>query len=90
MSRETFSIEHIVPWLDSDDPKGLFFDLNNIAFSHLSCNVGAARKKQTICGTEHSYNKGCRCEDCKAARSIRSKREYDPEKRKRIYRERGY
>jgi hypothetical protein len=37
------SVEHIIPWLDSDDPKGLFFDLNNIAFSHPSCNYSARR-----------------------------------------------
>lgn len=36
--RDTFSIEHKAPWIDSDDPKGLFFDLDNIAFSHKSCN----------------------------------------------------
>lgn len=44
LSRETFSIEHKKPWLDSKDPKALFFNLDNIAFSHHSCNVGAARK----------------------------------------------
>ena len=37
------SIEHKTPWLDSKDPVGLFFDLDNIAFSHLSCNCGAKR-----------------------------------------------
>lgn len=44
MSRDTFSIEHIVPWLDSENPVQLFFDQKNIAFSHLKCNVAAARK----------------------------------------------
>ena len=38
------SIEHKIPWLNSDDPIGLFFDLNNIAFSHLSCNARAGTK----------------------------------------------
>lgn len=38
------SIEHKVPWLDSGEPNKLFFDLDNIAFSHLKCNVGAGRK----------------------------------------------
>lgn len=41
---EELSIEHKVPWLDSKNPLELFFDLDNIAFSHLSCNVGAGRK----------------------------------------------
>lgn len=44
MSRETFSIEHVKPWLDSDNPVGLFFDISNIAFSHLKCNISDARR----------------------------------------------
>jgi len=42
-SVEDLSIEHKVPWLDSNDPKELFYDIDNIAFSHKSCNYGAAR-----------------------------------------------
>lgn len=38
------SIEHKVPWLDSEEPVRLFFDLDNVAFSHLSCNAGTARQ----------------------------------------------
>jgi hypothetical protein len=38
------SIEHKIPWLDSDDPLGLFFDLTNVAFSHFLCNIAKARK----------------------------------------------
>ena len=38
------SIEHKIPWLHSDDPIGLYFDLDNIAFSHLKCNVGSGRR----------------------------------------------
>lgn len=44
LSRETFSIEHKTPWLDSNDPKKLFFALDNIAYSHQFCNYSAARK----------------------------------------------
>lgn len=36
---EELSIEHKKPWLDSSPE--LFWDLNNIAFSHLSCNIRA-------------------------------------------------
>ncbi len=39
-----FNIDHKVPWLDSDDPVGLYFDLDNISFSHDSCNKAAARR----------------------------------------------
>lgn len=37
-SIDEFSIDHKTPWLDADDPHDLFFDLDNIAFSHLKCN----------------------------------------------------
>lgn len=43
MTRENFSIEHMEAWLDSEDPVSLYFDLNNISFSHHACNVGASR-----------------------------------------------
>lgn len=45
---EELSIEHKTPWLDSSNPKELFFSLDNIAFSHLKCNVGAARHPKAI------------------------------------------
>ena len=44
MTRESFSIEHKVAWLDTDNPVFNYFDLNNISFSHKSCNYKAARK----------------------------------------------
>lgn len=43
MTRDTFSVEHKEPWLDSDEPSKLFFDLDNIAFSHMSCNSSHTR-----------------------------------------------
>ncbi len=42
---EDLSVEHKEPWLAADDPRKAFFDLNNIAFSHLKCNVRAARPR---------------------------------------------
>jgi len=39
------SIEHKTPWLYSKNPIDTFFDINNIAFSHLSCNCSAASRK---------------------------------------------
>lgn len=41
-SPESLSIEHKRPWLGVD--KSLFWDLDNIAFSHLGCNSRAARR----------------------------------------------
>jgi len=40
-----FSIEHKQNWLDSHDPVTLFFDLDNIAFSHLTCNISSGRRQ---------------------------------------------
>ena len=39
-----FSLDHIKDWRNSGDPVELFFNLENIAFSHKSCNYSAARK----------------------------------------------
>ena len=41
-----FSVDHKEDWLHSDNARELFFDYNNIAFSHNKCNSGARRKKQ--------------------------------------------
>lgn len=65
------SIEHKVPWLDSEKPKELFFDLGNISFSHLSCNSKHRRISPKIHGTESRYKNGCRCFDCKSAHTKR-------------------
>lgn len=87
MSRETFSIEHVIPWLDSEDPLGLYFDLDNISYSHLRCNVTDRRDNRLVLhGTETMYDKhGCRCEPCKEIKSRRQKTYYTPSKRKERY-----
>lgn len=87
MTRETFSIEHKIPWLDSENPIELFFNLDNIAFSHFICNIRGARRKQAKCGTTSKYKKGCRCEPCRLAKS--SSRVYDPIKRRIQYNTHG-
>ena len=45
---DDLSIEHKVPWLDSDDPPAMFFDLENVTFSHMSCNYSVARKSTKL------------------------------------------
>lgn len=45
-SEDELSIEHKIPWLDSDNPKELFFSLDNIAFSHLKCNCASRRNTE--------------------------------------------
>ena len=53
---DDLSIEHKRPWQPTNDPKDTFFDLDNIAFSHLSCNSGAANggpKRKEQCEQGH-------------------------------------
>ncbi len=92
MSRDTFSIEHITPWLDSGDPVGLYFDLDNIGFSHHSCNVSDRRDTRELkpCGTTAAYDRGCRCTMCVVAKSEYRGRRYDPEQRSARYRITGH
>ena len=56
-SERELSIEHKEPWLDSENPRKLFFSLENIAFSHLSCNCAARRETP----------------ECKKIKSLRAK-----------------
>lgn len=64
MTREDFSIEHKIPWLDSENPIDLYFNLDNISFSHISCNVSRRRNIKRSHPSSSSYNYGCRCNDC--------------------------
>src|SRR5688572_19160973 len=45
---DEFSIEHKEPWMYTSDPKKLFFDIDNIAFSHLFCNFSVRRAKYAV------------------------------------------
>jgi len=89
MDRNTFSIEHIEPWLDSEDPVGLFFDLDNISFSHQECNIKASRTNKSPCGTVQKYNNGCRCDSCRNAKSVKAAKYYTTERRRDIYHRTG-
>lgn len=42
-TEDEFSIDHKQPWMYHENANELFFDLENIAFSHLSCNVKSSR-----------------------------------------------
>lgn len=78
--RDGFSIEHKSPWLHATDPKEMFFDLENIGFSHLSCNSSNKR---------HPTQKYFSDEERKAAAAIKmrewKRKNYDPTKRAEKY-----
>lgn len=81
MTREDFSIEHIEPWLDSEDPLGLYFDMDNVAFSHHSCNVGACRQPRKKYHTDEE-RKLARAEQ---SRNYRSRHGHCSTKRRQRY-----
>ena len=103
MTRETFSVEHKVPWLDSEDPVGLYFDLENISFSHKVCNYARGRncqKAKTHCPSGHPYEgenlrvskskEGWILRVCLTCRNTKNAKRYtgeDKEEKKRIRRE---
>lgn len=68
---DELSLEHKEHWLDVD--VDLFWDLDNVAWSHLSCNSGAKRHREypeRQHGTLWKYQKDkCRCEACLAVKS---------------------
>lgn len=81
MCRDTFSIEHKVPWLHSENPLELYFSLDNISFSHYLCNVKAGRKPPKKYFTEAERNASKRPYD--------KLRVYNPEKRAAQYQRTG-
>lgn len=42
---EDLSIEHKTPWMGAENPRETFYDLNNIAFSHILCNALSAGRE---------------------------------------------
>lgn len=74
---EQLSIEHKEAWLYAPDPVGSFFDLDNIAFSHLSCNCSASKGRPNVthCPRGHEYTEANMRTDngsrhCKACHKI--------------------
>lgn len=87
MTRDNFSIEHKSPWLDSEDPKGKFFEIDNIDFSHLNCNVAKRRNSRSSAhGSIGMYrHHRCRCALCKHAWNAYKRGIDSPEKRRARY-----
>ena len=92
------SIEHKKPWQSDADPVQSFFDLDNIAFSHLKCNYGGPRRDKTHCPYGHPYsgenlvkmNNGRGCLTCNRIRR-KEFRARHPEQDTNAYRvERGW
>lgn len=76
-SVDDLSIEHKEPW-EGVSPE-LFFDLDNIAFSHLRCNGVDRRKfppKTAKHGSLRMYQNGCRCDLCRQIKSIDNQKRY--------------
>lgn len=48
-SVDDFSIEHMESWKRSDNPIDKFYNLNNIAFSHETCNRKAVYHSEDYC-----------------------------------------
>lgn len=78
-SIDEFTIEHKKGWLRSGDPKRYFFDLDNIAFSHLICNVGAA------CKPTKKYSSRQEMQKAINARRHRSGQDHNAEARRNKY-----
>jgi len=81
MTRDNFSIEHIVPWLYAENALELFFDLSNISFSHLKCNVSKRR-------IPNAKNRSI--EEMRKVWSLKGRRNYTAEKRRQKYIRKGY
>jgi hypothetical protein len=80
-SIDDLSIEHKDAWQSSDNPVEAFYDLNNIAFSHLDCNKRAQiHKKGPEDPSLHNLSRyrhhKCRCSIC-----VDAQRKYKQERK---------
>lgn len=82
MSREDFSIEHKIPWLDSENPVEMFFDIRNIGYSHQKCNRKDARTPNKKYFTDDEKREA-------KNKWLKEKRIYCPLKRKAQYERTG-
>ena len=63
---DELSMDHKEPWFLVSN--ALFWDVENIAFAHLSCNAKAGRRRTPEHGHRSTYSKhSCRCESCTEA-----------------------
>jgi len=76
LTRDNFSIDHKIPWLNKENAVELFFDLDNIAFSHRICNSKAARKP---------HKKYSNKKECDAHYHKTRVRVYDKEQKKCVF-----
>lgn len=82
-----FSIEHKLPWQKETEPNKSFFDIENIAFSHIKCNIGGHNRSKTTCKNGHPYNRIAKrgeriCRICHNAEMVEfRKSNYTKEKR---------
>jgi hypothetical protein len=79
LTRDTFSIEHKEPWQKAADPKAAFFDLQNIAYSHMACNT---RSVVPVTADKLAY--------LRVRNSARMRRLYTTERRQAKYRRTGH
>ncbi len=90
LTRDNFSVDHKSPWRNSDNPVELFFDLNNISYSHRSCNSSVSKRKEATHGGATYYkNKKCRCEECMTWYKNQPRPVYDSRKRREQYQRTG-
>ena len=62
-SHTDLSIDHMESWLDSSTD--LFWDLDNISYSHISCNSAkSASSSMNVHPSYNTYTMGCRCKAC--------------------------
>lgn len=77
---EELSIEHKNGWQLSKNPLAAYFDIENIGFSHLRCNVAAGTRPTKIYETRREYQRVYESSpDQRAKKKIRNARRYQTE-----------
>ena len=88
MTVDDFTIEHKKFWLHSEDPVGLYFDEDNLAFSHATCN-SKENRGQSINPVSKTVYSEEEIQERKIRRREKARANYDPALRKLKYQRNG-
>ena len=82
LSVADLSIEHKEPWARAENPVESFFSLDNISFSHLSCNISAANAGRRMYHTPEEEQEGYN----RRSREYRARTPVEVKKKRRVER----
>jgi len=75
MPRDNFSVDHMENWSTAESPIKAYFDLKNVAFSHIHCNAANTSKRKYFTAEEKAEAKRQNERIYKLRRSVKERQQ---------------